>query len=387
MHIAIVTETFPPEVNGVAMTLHHLARGMVKLGHRVQVVRPRQKMNHPTKRSFSEITVPGFPLPGYRGLRFGLPCEQKLLNAWRLAPPDVIYVATEGPLGLSAISAARKLGVPLTSGFHTNFTQYMNHYSIPGMSRLIAIYLRWVHNRTWCTYTPSPHTRDTLVRLGLRNVRILGRGVDTALFNPEKRNSTLRQSWKIGPEGVVPLLVSRIASEKNLSLVARSSSLILDHIPGSQAIWVGDGPEKSRLQREFPHFQFAGMRQGNDLASHYASGDLFIFPSMTETFGNVVTEAMASGLIVIAYDYAAANIHIKDGYNGFLAPFGDEQAFQCAVIRALEAREKWPQIRLAARKSAERLSWHAIANQFVNTLNEARKAHHLHNPPLCRSRI
>ena len=371
VHISIITETFPPEVNGVAMTLHQLALGLAREGHRVEVVRPRQKQPHEPSDSFFEVEVGGLPLPGYQGLRFGLPCKGKLLRKWRSESPDVLYVATEGPLGLSAVAAARKLGIPVTSGFHTNFNQYMNHYAIPGIAPLMAGYLRWFHNRTWCTYTPSPTTQTELTNLGLHNVRVLGRGVDTEQYHPAKADDSLRRDWGVQPGGIAPLFVSRIAAEKNLALTAKAFREICQSVPGSNAVFVGDGPELPKLKKDFPEFQYTGMKHGEDLARHYASGDLFIFPSTTETFGNVITEAMASGLVVVAYDYAAPHLYIVDGVNGFLAPFNQPDAFIQAVKRALQARDQWPAIRNAARKTAEGLTWQAIVLQFVQTLQEA----------------
>lgn len=370
MHIAIVTETFPPEVNGVAMTLNRLASGLAAKGHEVQVVRPRQKKHAHAERPFPEILVPGLPLPGYKGLRFGLPARFRLIREWKQKRPDVLYVATEGPLGLAAISAARRLGIPVTSGFHTNFNLYMKHY-IPGANRVMAGYLRWIHNRTWCTYTPSATTKTELESLGIRRVKVLGRGVDTQLFRPDRRNPELRQAWGADPGAVVPIFVSRIAAEKNLDLTASAFALAAEDCPDTCPVWVGDGPELARLQREYPEFHYAGMRSGEDLAAHYASGDLFIFPSTTETFGNVVTEAMASGLVVVAYDYAAPRLLIEDGVHGFLAPFDDPDAYLQAVRRALEARPRWAAIRDAARQRAENLSWDSVIDQFGRTLAEA----------------
>ena len=374
LRIAILTETFPPEVNGVAMTLHRLASGLRQNGHTVQVVRPRQKRGHGGPIDFEEVLVAGGPLPGYQGLRFALPCQGRLLQAWRDTAPDVIYVATEGPLGLSGISAARKLNIPVTSGFHTNFNQYMKHYSLPGLVTIATRYLRWVHNRTWCTFTPSSKSKKDLEAMGIRNVRLLGRGVDTELFHPDKRNESLRDSWGIENDGVCAIFVSRMAAEKNLQFTAERFHALKESVPGSQGVFVGDGPEKAPLERDFPDFSYAGMRRGEDLAAHFASGDLFVFPSVTETFGNVVTEAMASGLVVIAYDYAAPHMYIQDGVNGFLAEFDNPSAYEAAIQRAMEARDRWPEIRKAARTTAESLSWNRIVDNFADTLQEAVEA-------------
>ncbi len=372
LRITIVTETFPPEVNGVAMTLHRLATGLQQKGHAVSIVRPSQNGAAKDQNDFKVLKVPGAPIPGYPGLKFGLPCGGKLKKVWRETPPDIIYAATEGPLGLSSIRAAKKLGIPVTSGFHTNFNQYMDHYTFPGMRSVMTTWLRWFHNQTRFTFTPSPKMVADLEGMGIQNVKLLGRGVDTRLFHPDKAKADLRQEWRIAPEGAANLFVSRIAAEKNLQLTAEAFQYIEDKLPGSASVWVGDGPERKRLEKAYPNFNFAGMRLGEELAQYFASGDLFIFASTTETFGNVVTEAMASGLVVIAYNYAAPQMVIEDGVNGFLAPFDNRDGFFQAIDRALQARDRWNTIREAARVTAESLTWEHIVDRFVDTLREAR---------------
>ncbi len=370
MHLCIVTETYPPEVNGVAMTLERLAVAMVNLGHRVSVVRPRQRIDRqvPPERPYAEVLVPGLPLPGYAGLQFGLPVRRRVRHRWEAERPDIVYIATEGPLGLAITGLARRLGVCVVSGYHTNFNQYMQHYRWAALQRATTGFLRWAHNRTLATFAPSEGTCEELRAAGVHNVQLFGRGVDTVQFSPEHRDPALRAEWEAVGEAPVAVYVSRMAAEKNLPLAVRAFAHLSAAEPASRGVFVGDGPERKPLEGRHPEFHYAGMRRDEELARHYASADLFIFPSLTETFGNVVTEALASGLIVVAFDYAAPRQLIRDGENGFLAEYGNEASFFATLDRALAARERWPEIRAAARATAEQISWRHVIEAFASKL-------------------
>lgn len=373
MRICIVTETFPPEINGVAMTLNRIAHGLVQAGHQVLVIRPKQRDDKVSEHNhaFREICVPGLPIPGYQSLNFGLPSGSKIQQVWKAWQPDVVYIATEGPLGFSAIGAADKQNVPTTSGFHTNFNHYMADYNLPFLKDAAAGYLRWFHNRTLATFAPSPDTVKELDGLGLLNLRLLGRGVDTDLFSPDRRSETLRESWGAGPDDPVAIYVSRMAAEKNLPLAIEAMTHLQKLNPKTKCVFVGDGPERENMIRRYPEFIFAGMRRDEDLAAHYASADLFVFPSTTETFGNVVTEALASGLVTLAFDYAAPKLYIRHQENGLVVPFGNEPAFVDTCAYALEHQSQWPQWRAAARETSMDLGWSKIVNGFVENLEEA----------------
>jgi glycosyltransferase involved in cell wall biosynthesis len=371
MKLCIVTETYPPEINGVAMTLHRIGNELRRQGHSVSIVRPRQSSEAPHALYADEHIVPGLPLPGYDGLRFGLPCSHKLRTLWSEARPDIIYVATEGPLGQSSIKAAVALSIPIVSGFHTNFHEYMKHYNLPILAKVVEGFLRKTHNKTRRTFAPSQDVITRLEAMGIQGTRLLGRGVDTALFNPRKRDASLRQRWGVDDEGIVALFVSRLAVEKNIPLAAKTFERIKARHLSVACVFVGDGPERTKLEKQHPDYIFAGMQQGEALARHYASADLFVFPSVTETFGNVVTEAMASGLVTLAYDYAAPGRYIKDGVNGYLAPFDESAAFLQAADRALEQRAHWPKLQSAARSTAETLGWSGIVRQFAEDLDAA----------------
>ncbi len=374
MNLCIVTETYPPEVNGVAMTLHHIACNLQTQGHGVHIVRPRQSSEAQNATYAEETIVPGLPLPGYDGLRFGLPCRRKLRDLWASQKTDIIYVATEGPLGQSAIRAAEDLKIPITSGFHTNFHEYMRHYKMPLLAKAVEGFLRQTHNRTRRTFAPSQHVIQRLQAIGIEGTRFLGRGVDTELFHPQRRDSGLRQRWGVDPDnGVVAIFVSRLAAEKNIPLAVLAFEQIQKTYPDVACVFVGDGPERARLEKKHPEFIFAGMQTGESLASHYASADIFIFPSITETFGNVVTEALASGLLVLAYNYAAPEEYIQNAVNGFLAPYDDEPAYMKQLAQTLAAQADWPAIRQAARKTAESLGWSTVVQNFAQELQDVRE--------------
>lgn len=376
LHIALISETFPPEINGVANTLGRLCQGLQQRGHRLQLIRPRQAGDLQQQSDDSLLLTRGWPLPGYAGLQWGQSSLHKLLRRWRRNRPDVLYVATEGPLGLSAIRAARRLGIPVVSGFHTNFQQYSGHYGLGLLTRLLTHYLRWFHNRTSTTLVPSASQRLELQRRGFQRLELLARGVDSQLFHPARRSAELRSSWGLGEQDIAVLHVGRLAPEKNLALLQRSFRDLQASYPQQRLrlVLVGDGPQRAQLQSALPDALFCGLQRGESLAAHYASGDLFLFPSLSETFGNVVLEALASGLAVVAYDQAAAAQHIRHGHNGALAMPGDEQAFIEAAQWLLEDRETLRRVRLNARQHAGKQGWAAIVEQFEGHLLQARLA-------------
>ena len=362
LKIALVTETFPPEINGVAMTLSHLVEGLAQRGHEMTVVRPRQNSREQPRADglYREVLCAGLPIPGYTMLRFGLPAGQKLTQLWRAARPDLVHIATEGPLGYSALRAARKLGLPISSSFHTNFHAYTRHYGFAFLTRPALAYLRHVHNQTQITLSPTEELNAELARDGFRGMRLMSRGVNTRVFSPEHRNQALRARYGVGPNGLLVVHVSRLAAEKNYTLLLEAFAAIRNQQPSARFVIVGDGPLRKKLARRHPDIVFTGFLPRAELAAHYASADLFLYASLTETFGNVVTEAMASGLPVVAFNYAAAARFIRHRENGWLVTLDDRTAFLDAsrtVARDAALRAQFGQ---EARKTAEGISWDRV---------------------------
>ncbi|MGA7595137.1 MAG: glycosyltransferase family 1 protein [Gallionella sp.] len=370
LRIAVVTETYPPEINGVAMTISRMVEGL-RQKHVVELIRPRQNPQDSAKQesTLQEVLVRGFPLPRYQGLKLGLPAKQRLIKLWSGQRPDVVHLVTEGPLGSSALSAARKLGIPVSSDFHTNFHSYSQHYGFGWLQKTVAAYLRNLHNRTDTTLVPTNELRDTLEQEGYQKLQVVARGVETALFHPGKRSEQLRNQWGLaGEDELAVIYVGRISAEKNMPLVLRAFKAMQAVNPKLKLVMVGDGPVRAELQRQNPEYIFAGMRTGEDLAAHYASGDIFLFPSMTETYGNVTVEAMASGLAVVAYRYAAAAEHIMDGKNGLLAEYGNADQFVEAACRLANDRAGIERMRRQAHQTMLKLDWQNIVDEFEEAL-------------------
>jgi glycosyltransferase involved in cell wall biosynthesis len=375
LKIALVTETYVPEVNGVAITIGRMVDGMRKRGHIIHMIRPRQHKQDVagSNGSYKETLVGGMPIPGYPELKSGLPNKSRLLRLWHEQRPDVVHIATEGPLGWSALAAANKLDIPVSTDFHTNFHSYTQHYGIGLLRRPIAAYLRYFHNKAACTLVPTASLKEQLESDGYKNVQVVSRGVDTELFHPARRSAALRASWG-ADEGAsvtpVVMVVSRLAPEKNLGVVIQAFEQMRTIHPLARLVMVGDGPARAELEKQHPHVIFAGMQTGEALAEHYASGDIFLYPSLTETYGNVTVEAMASGLATVAYDYAAARQHILHGVNGVLAPFGDTGAFIGQARGLISNMDRVQRLRIAARQTVESLTWEHIMGQMEKALIE-----------------
>jgi len=377
LQLCLVTETYPPEINGVANTLRHLVAGLERRGHRIHLIRPRQKGEKAGGYAGGQrvTLVPGLSIPGYHGLRFGLPVYRRLGRLWSKEPPDSLYIATQGPLGHAALSAARAAGIPALTGFHTRFHEYSSHYGFGVLSQWIVRALRRFHNRSLATLVPTAKLRAELLSLGFERVRVLGRGVDTELFDPRRRREDLRRSWGCAPGQLAVLYIGRLAAEKNLKLVLDAFEGISSRSPDAKLVLVGDGPERADLHNAHPKLVLTGAKTGIELAEHYASGDLFLFPSLTETFGNVVPEAMASGLAVIAFDYAAAGVYIHGWENGVTVPARDAKGFQAATVVVANDDAKRRAMGEAARATAEGMSWGRVTEDMEHLLVEVIDRH------------
>ncbi|KGM55456.1 glycosyl transferase [Lysobacter daejeonensis GH1-9] len=374
MRYAIVTETYPPEVNGVALTVQGLEHGLRARGHDVALVRPRQATE--LRDSGDELLAPGLPIPRYPGLRFGLPITGRLLRHWRARRPDAIYVATEGPLGWSAVRAARRLGIPVATGFHTRFDEYMRDYGVGFLEGTALGWMRRFHNAANATLVPTRELAGFLGGQRFANVVRLSRAVDTALFHPMRRDEGLRREWGVGTEGLAVIYVGRIAPEKNLELAVQAFRAVRALRPEARFVWVGAGPAQARLQQANPDFVFAGVQRGESLARHFASGDLFLFPSHSETFGNVTLEAMASGVATVAFDYGAAREHIKDGVHGAAVARGDDARFIRESVRMASDDSLRDAMAQAARRAVEGLRPEQVASDFDDILQSLRAGGH-----------
>ena len=373
LRIAVVTETWPPEVNGVAMTLAKLVQGLSHRNHDVQLIRPRQtKTDSPmSDSSLEEVLMRGMPIPRYPELKLGLPSKKTLVKTWTLRRPDVVHIATEGPLGWSALQAAKVLKLPVTSDFRTNFQSYSKHYGVGWLRKPIVAYLRKFHNATACTMVPTRELMRTLSQNGFANLKVVSRGVDTKLFNIAKRDTSLRSSWGATDDTKVLISVGRMAREKNLDQVLKAYEALQVTGQAFKLVMVGDGPLKEQFQKRYPEIIFPGMLSQSNLAAYYASSDLFIFPSQTETFGNVTLEALASGIPVLAFDCAAARDWVQTGVNGWLVAENNPEGFAAQAVAIFNSKDLLDQITQSTRQQVVHLDWDQIAEQVESVFWDA----------------
>ncbi|SJM72590.1 glycosyltransferase family 4 protein [Psychrobacter piechaudii] len=402
LHILLVTETWLPEVNGVAMSLGQLMYQLNLKGHQISLLRPKPRHNStgsitetetPIKLSnFAQpndsgsylkvmqhikhdLQVKGMSIPKYKELQFGAPDYFKIKNKFQQLQPDVVHIATEGPLGFAALWAAKALNITVTTGYHTQFHDFSRHFGLGILARPMMTYFKWFHNASQATCVPSQKTFNDLNSLGFKRLYEVGRGVDLERFNAAHRSEKLRAEWGAHSQHTVLLMVSRLSPEKGVDLVIESFKLLqreqLHRVV--KLVIVGDGPDRARLESLAAGTKediiFAGAKTGKALSEHYASADVFVFASQVETFGNVVVEAMASGLPVYAFDDAAAGMLVTER-SGVLVSLGNKKEFM-EKVASLPKMQVLKEQGAEATKSVAGFSWQRPANQMLNMFYDA----------------
>jgi glycosyltransferase involved in cell wall biosynthesis len=365
MRITIVSETYLPQVNGVSRTLSQLVRSLERAGDSVQVVHPHYGLSRERE---TDVLVRSEEIPFYRELRLPMPPFSPVHDAVERFQPQLIHIATEATLGLSLLRFGLKQRVPLVSSFHTNFDEYAKHYGLAWMNGAVWRYLRWFHNQTRETYVPSHTTIASLRARGFERLFCWPRGVDCGFFSPLRPGrETLRARLGFEPQHVVVGHVSRIAAEKNIEYLASAlETLLLQANDRVRILIVGDGPARVDLeQRLGPLARCVGYKTGDELANHYAACDLFAFASLTETFGNVILEAMASGLPVVAVAAGGPAETIHDGETGLLIKSDEPpQAMAVALASLIADDTRRATMSATARRYAEIQSWESIMSKL-----------------------
>jgi glycosyltransferase involved in cell wall biosynthesis len=363
MRITIATETFAPQVNGVSRTLGQLVRVLEETGDAVQVIHP----NYGGPSESGHVRVRSFRPPFYRELYLPIPPFPRVRREIDRFRPDLVHIATEATLGLSVLRYARNRGVAVVSSFHTNFGQYAAHYGLGWAQALVWRYLRWFHNQTRETFVPSYATISALQTRGFERLSLWPRGVDNRLFRPDRPGrDALRASLGFQLDDVVVAHVSRLAVEKNVGYLGEALASVGDVRPDVRILIVGDGPARAELATRLgPAARFVGYQQGDQLADYYAAADLFAFASVTETFGNVVLEAMASGLPVVAVRAGGPSELIRPEETGLMVePGAPPEMFAEAVIRLVDDHNLRKRMADAARRHAVSQSWDVIMRQL-----------------------
>ena len=366
MHISFVSDTFSPDINGVAVCLEELINQLRSENQQVSLVRPAPRTEYEPQ-AF-EVYCRGVRLPHYPEVRVGLPSHRLFYRLWKTHRPDIIYLGTEGPLGLAALITARRLKIPVISAYHTNFHEFSKHYGLSHLQGLAFSWLRIFHNHCQLNLIPSRALQQELTQLGFKRPYFLSHAVDTQRFHPRHRSADFRRLHGLNDNDILLLFVGRIAKEKNIEVALNAyQDLKIDHANLKMMV-TGSGPELARLKASYPDVIFTGALTGQDLSVCYASSDTFVMPSKSETFGLVSLEALASGLPVIAYDLAAAAEHITCGVNGELCEELSDRAFYRALECFLLSRSD-QHIRsicsINAVASVQEASWGQVTQDFI----------------------
>ncbi|HUJ07258.1 MAG TPA: glycosyltransferase family 1 protein [Streptosporangiaceae bacterium] len=366
MRIAYVTESFPPDVNGVAVTATRVAEHLVRRGHHPVVIAPRPARSAPSldeSLGYPVVRVPAVGLPLYPGFRVGLPGPQ-VRAAIAAHGADVVHLAGPVVLGANGCSAAIALGLPTVAVYATDMAAYARTYHLGRAGEAICWrYLRGVHNAAGRTLAPSTATAATLAEHGFERVRVWGRGVDTGRFDPARRSAGLRA--RLAPDGeMIVGYVGRLAAEKRLDLLAEVAEL-----PGVRLVIVGAGPAEAAARRALPGALFVGQRQGEVLARIYASLDIFVHAGPHDTFGNTLQEAAASGLPVVAPAAGGPLDLVDNGATGFLVEPGDARALADAVAVLTGSAELRAAQGAAARLAVLDRGWPARCDELIGHYN------------------
>lgn len=355
VRIGLVSDTYAPQVNGVTTVVRRIATLLRAEGHDATVVAPRYPLTEPVEPRRdpdpNELRIPSVALPVYRDIRLALPHFRDIAQFFDAARPDVVHVHTEGALGLAGRHYALHRHLPLVTTFHTNFPQYSRHYGLGVLEPLVWRWLQWFHRPAVVTFTPGQGVRDELVRRGLRRATVWGRGVDTQFFHPTRRDASWRRWLTGGEDTPIVLHVGRLAREKNLDVLI-DAWLLARAALGPRALFVvaGEGPLARRIEERLPFVRLLGFLPRPDLAKIYASADLCVFPSHTETCGLVALEAMASGVPVIAADAGGFRESVRSGVSGLLVAPRDPRAYAAAITALIQDAPRRLALGAAARE-------------------------------------
>jgi glycosyltransferase involved in cell wall biosynthesis len=333
VRIALVTDTYTPQVNGVTTIVRRIVEVLGRARQHVVVVAPGYPGLQPGAAD-NELRVPSVAFPPYPAIRLSLPQPRRVAHFLDRFRPDLVHVMTEGPLGLLGRGYALRRRVPLATSYHTDFPQYTRYYRLRPLEPQVWQWLLWFHRPAAFTHTPGEAVRAELARRGLARVRVWGRAVDTTLFDHRKRDVGFRRRFGVSDSEALVLHVGRLALEKNLDVLVDAWSLARKQLGGAVAfLFAGDGPLTRRCTAAMPWAIHLGVLPPAVLSVLYASADLCVLPSRTETCGLVALEAMASGLPVIAADAGGFRESVTSWSNGVLIPPDDARGFASAVAR------------------------------------------------------
>jgi glycosyltransferase involved in cell wall biosynthesis len=368
MRIAYFVDSLPPRTDGVSNTFIQLVNTLQSENLEYFFFSPFKPDDN---YSWSERVEQVFSVPLflYTDYRLVLPVQRKIFERLDNYKPDLIHATSPTFLGRMGLNYAQKKGIPAVSSFHTHFISYFKYYGFGLFEALGWNILKWFYNRFDRVYVPSQTTAKELTVKGFEKIELWQRGIDLDVFSPAKRNDELRR--KLTPNDVPILLyVGRLAPEKDLEDLVAVDRILREKKQKFKMVIVGDGPMRTQLQRDLPDAVLTGFLYKESLVEVYASSDIFVFPSTTETFGNVILEAYASGLPAIGVNEGGVVDLIQDGYTGFISPARDTQDIATKVNVLLSNPELRQKYSRNALKFAGRFSWDAINKQLISSYKQ-----------------
>lgn len=370
LKVILVTETYPPDINGVSNSLNEIVN-LIKYDVDLMILRPEEdKYSLKIQKNLKEVFFPFISFSFYKEIKLGIPLIQRIYESFYAFKPDIVHIITQGPLGFFTLLIAKHFKIPVIADYRTNFDEYLKFYNLEIFKELLKKYLYIFHSQCDLNLVPTKETKIKLLQEGYKKVEILSRGINIELFHPNNYNENIRKKLNIKKNDIFVLYVGRIAPEKNLEFLCNIYKHLSKKYKKLKLVMVGDGPIKEELEKKYPEIIFVGKLTGKSLASFYATADIMVCPSKTETFGNVFYEAFASGLPIIGYDYAGAKI-FKHKRNALLIPIQNknESFYWLKYLIKIHKKENIQFLKTNLLKDLNRkikfLSWKFIANKLL----------------------
>jgi len=368
LRIALVSETYPPEINGIAYAVSRMVQGLRARGHEISLIRPRNKRSDipMVSESFAETLVRGAPVTINNNLKLGLPAKDELFKLWSVRRPDLIHIATEGPLGWSALKAARKLKIPSITDFRTKFYTQHQQPGIQWLRGAVMAYLRKFHNSSQCTMVPTNELKRELNNMGFHNLEVVPRGVDTDLFNPEKRSIALRSSWGADDESLVLIYIIQGNKDKHLKWILRALKLAKSTVGNVKLVLVTNRQVKPTKKTRTEDLVAAHDLQESEWPSYLASADLLLSPGVGDGLSNKVIEAMSSGLTIMTHTSVATSHLLINNVNSLVVTQDDESSFLTQFVQIVGQRKMLKDVGLKARQTALSYEWNYVVERIEN---------------------
>jgi phosphatidylinositol alpha 1,6-mannosyltransferase len=372
VRIALFSEVYWPMVSGVGVTLLRLTRALEQRGHQVRVYSATYALPDGQPDRPEVHRSPSVPLFLYPDVQWAFPRLREIVQDLERFDPDVVHVATEFALGLSGMKAARQLKLPVVASAHTDYDKYAARYGVEWALRVGWHYLRWFYGQAHRVLCPSVIYQQHLQKRGIAHTGIWSRGVDPQEFHPQFRSDAYRRRLGLGPDDLLVTYIGRIAREKNLPQLLKAWTMLQPERGSAALAFVGQGPLEDGIRRKnLPGVHVLGLLHGRELAEAYASADIFVFPSSTETFGNSLLEAMGSGLPCLAVGAGGVLEFARHGRNAWLVGPNNAPALAQGLRRLLQEPALRQQLAAGGLATAAERSWDEVYDRLLQDYQDA----------------